>query len=58
MLIELREKYGVSYSFMARKANMNDSTFRKFIYGYRSISEKNLEKIQILFDLDFNTKEN
>lgn len=43
---------------MARKANMNDSTFRKFIYGYRSISEKNLEKIQILFDLDFNTKEN
>lgn len=38
-IVELREKYGVSYSFMARKANINDSTFRKFVYGYRSISE-------------------
>lgn len=48
----MRTECGITYSFMARKANINDSTFRKFIYGERSISEENLIKLIRAFGLD------
>ena len=51
-LQNMRTECGITYSFMARKANINDSTFRKFIYGERSISEENLIKLIRAFGLD------